>query len=435
VIPGFSFYSKSDITGSYSRPTQEIFHQTEQIQPMKKDKAQRHCMVVHAYYPLGETRVQREAEALTENGIRVDLICLRGQGQPAREVINHVKIHRVPVRRRNWKGITGQFLEYLAFFLFSGMRLARLHIQNPYHIVQIHNLPDFLVFTAILPRIMGARIILDLHDLMPEFYASRFGIKHHAIWSRLVRRQEAISCRFAHHIITVTEFWRRSLIQRGIPVDKCSVVMNTADGRIFKPGRYSIRSGDKPGLTLLYHGNISHRNGIDLIIQAIAILKKEAPDIDLIIHGGGDYLEELSSLGHKLGVISRIHFSRDLVPVEELPLIITRADVGIVSIRSDVFTDGILPTKLMEYAALGMPAVAARTSTISDYFDESMVEFFEPGDADGLAEAVRRLYFDRRRLRELSDNILSFNRRYCWDKQKADYIAMIRDLAVRKKSH
>jgi hypothetical protein len=71
-------------------------------------------------------------------------------------------------------------------------------------VVQAHNLPDFLVFAALVPKLLGARLILDLHDLMPEFYASRFKSGMTSFPIRLLCWQERLSCLFAKHVITVT---------------------------------------------------------------------------------------------------------------------------------------------------------------------------------------------------------------------------------------
>ena len=195
----------------------------------------RHCMVVHAYYPLGETRVEREALALRDRGVEVDVVCLQKPGEPREEVVDGVTVHRVPVSRRKESGVLTQSLEYLEFFVLALKRVTALHLRRQYAVVQAHNLPDFLVFTALVPRLMGARVILDLHDLMPEFYMERFGREMNSPQVRLVRAQEWISCKFADHIITVTDQWRQALVNRGQPHQKIQVVMNVADERAFNP--------------------------------------------------------------------------------------------------------------------------------------------------------------------------------------------------------
>jgi glycosyltransferase involved in cell wall biosynthesis len=191
----------------------------------------RHCMLVHAYYPLGETRVEREALALAQRGYQVDVICLRDEGELQVDKIDGITIYRLPMKRLKWKNPLSQFVEYMAFFIFASFRLLYLHWNTRYDIVQIHNLPDFLVFAAAFPKLLGARLILDIHDLMPEFFASKTGRSMDSLTVRLLIWQEQLSCRFADHVITVSEHWRKRLISRGVPEHKCSVVMNVADDK------------------------------------------------------------------------------------------------------------------------------------------------------------------------------------------------------------
>lgn len=195
-------------------------------------------MIVFATYPLGETRVQREAEALVRAGYKVDVICIRIPGDPALSEYKGVKIYRQkyrsPISLLNSGGLSEKFLKYLRFFFTAGIRVTQLYFKKKYSTIQVHNLPDFLVFCTLIPKLLGVPIILDLHDLMPEFYAGRFG--HGTSFSaRLIRLQEQMACRFADHVITVSEHWREALIERGVPAKKCSVVMNVADDHIFYP--------------------------------------------------------------------------------------------------------------------------------------------------------------------------------------------------------
>lgn len=409
------------------KPSGPEFRTDPEVKKMRVE-SKKHCMVVHAYYPHGETRVQREAEALMEKGCAVDVLCLRQKGERICENVNGVHVFRLPVRRHKGRGIFIQLMEYLSFFGLAFCRVTRLHFKKRYPVIQLHNLPDFLVFAALIPRLMGARIILDLHDLMPEFFASRFKSGMNSTWVRLVRWQEKISCLFSHHVITVTELWRQNLIQRGLPPTKCSVVMNTADDRHFTSEMFAAKERRNDTLHLLYHGTLTYHNGIDIILRALSLLSDDLPGLRLTIHGSGEYLESLQSLTRELKLNGQVFYSLDFVPVEDLPTFLASFDLGIVPTRKDIFADGILPTKLMEYAALGMPTIASRTSAITSYFDGTMIEFFEPEDTRGLAECIEALYHDHSRCRELSDNIQKFTRLYNWTFQKAEYIDLVRKL-------
>ena len=386
--------------------------------------ARRHCMVVHNYYPQREPRVEREAQALTAHGYEVDVICLREPGDPSFDVVDGVHVYRLPVKRRKGSGVAMQFMEYMSFFALASAKLAKLYRRRRYNVVQVHNLPDFLVFAAWLPKLSRARLLLDIHDLMPEFYASRFKSGMRSLPVRLVRLQEYLSCRFADHVISVTDLWRTALISRGLPADKVSVVMNVADDQIFvQPSE--PRAGDPEQFRLFYHGTITRRYGIDVAIRAVDVVRRRLPGVHMTIHGIGEYRDEMVQLVEQLGLQSHIQFTSDYIPTSDLPKIIRQADLGVVPYRRDVFTDGILPTKLMEYVALGVPVVAARTPVIESYFDETMVQFFTPEDHQDLARAILALHDDQARLRDLARNADRFNQRYNWQKVSAEYVALV----------
>jgi glycosyltransferase involved in cell wall biosynthesis len=173
---------------------------------------------------------------------------------------------------------------------------------------------------------------------------------------------------------------------------------------------------------------LTQRYGIDMALQAVARLRPDLPDIQLTIHGRGEFLDDLQRLAEQLELEACVHFSTEYMPMEELPTLIASADLGLVPYRRDVFTDGILPTKLMEYTALGMPAVVARTSAIEACFDETMVQFFTPGDLEDLTHCIRELYHDRARLAALAENAAQFNQRYNWTLQSANYVRLVDQL-------
>ncbi len=385
-------------------------------------------MVVHSYYPYDETRVQRQAEALIDDGYQVDVICLRRGNEPARELASGVTVYRLGVQRDKQRGAAAQFFEYLAFMLLAFFKLTARHLRQPYDTVQVHNLPDFLVFAALVPRLTGSRILLDLHDLMPEFYCAKFNRDMSSLPVRLVVWQERLACRFAHHVITVTELWRQTLYERGVPLEKSSVVMNLADPRYFDSSGARTRPAAR-GFCLIYHGTITQRYGVDLLLRAVARVRNQIPDLRLTIQGRGEYLEAVQSLIHSLGLEPIVQVRSDFLPATELASLIASSHLGIVPYRRDIFTDGILPTKLMEYMALGVPAIAARTPAISEYLDDSMVEFFTSEDAEDLANHILLLYRNPSRREELARNTSRFNQKYNWKSQSEKYVRLVEGLS------
>jgi glycosyltransferase involved in cell wall biosynthesis len=400
-------------------------------------KTSRCCMIVYATYPLAETRVQREAEVLLQHGYEVDVICLRLPDDLPVDAYKGVRIfrekYRFPLLGSKESGLRGKFLNYLRFFFSAAIRVAQLHREHKYDVIQVHNLPDFLVFSAIIPKLQGVPVILDLHDLMPEFFAGRF--KDRMPWiAKLINWQERLSCRFADQVITVSEHWRQALIKRGVPAEKCSVVMNVADDKIFFPGAdESTRSPRTDQFSLIYHGSIHERYGLNLAVEAIDQVRADIPDIHLTLIGHGDYLPHIVDMVEERGLNSYVTID-SLHLAEELPALIRRCDLGVVPYQNDVFTDGLLPTKLMEYAALGMPAIASRTTAIQAYFQDTNTEFFEPGNVNDLALQIRSLHGSPERVKELSLGSQKFNQRYNWSKVGADYVALVEQVRQRNDS-
>jgi glycosyltransferase involved in cell wall biosynthesis len=383
-------------------------------------------MVVHAYYPHTETRVQRQAERLVDAGYQVDVVCLRARGELRREQYRGVEVHRLPAGVHK-STLAAQLASYVWFAACATAYVGALERRHHYDSVQVHNLPDFLVVSAAYPKLRRVPVVLDLHDLMPEFFAGRFGSARSRLLARLVAAQERLACRAADRVVTVSDHWVQALVARGVPREKCHVVMNVADERIFTP--QSPAGG--AGLRLVYHGTATERYGLDLALRAVARVRHDVPGVHLTILGRGDHMPALFALRRELGLEPWVDLRDEHVVAERLPAIIGRAHVGVVPYRDDVFTDGLLPTKLMEYAAMGLPCIASRTTAIERYFRDTMVEFFTPGDADDLARAIRYLATDPMRRRALAAGSVRFTDRYNWRTIGDDYVAMVRSLSPR----
>ena len=387
--------------------------------------APRHCMVVDNQYP--DIRVEREANALLERGYRVDVICLRSPGKPRTERIGRLTIHRLPITRRRGAGAAAQLWEYLTFTAWATAMVTLRQLRAPYDVVQVHNVPDFLVFSAVVPKLQGAAVILDLHDLMPEFFASRFGGGLQSPLARAVLLQERLSTAFADQVITVTDLWRARLMRRGIHGDKVHVVMNVPDERAFPIREPTVRRTDGP-LTVIYHGTVTRRYGIDVLLMAFAIARQRVP-LRLLIHGRGEYMGEAQELANQLGMADAVTFSKSLLSTSELSALVTEADIGVVPNRNDLFTDDILPTKLMEYAALGIPSIVSRSTAVESQFTDEMVRFVEPANADELADAMVELAVDPDLRATLASGAQRFSRQFRWADQAAEYVALVDRLA------
>ncbi len=384
--------------------------------------ANRIAVITHSPYPM-EPRARRMAEALAGRGYAVDVYCLRWPGEQAKDVVNGVTIHRLPVTRHWGAPRLVYIIEYLLFFLLAGLRL---NLGGRYALVQVHNPPDFLAWIARLPRFFrGSRVLYDVRDLSPELLMSRFRVRPDHLLTRLLRGQERGACRHADAVTVCTTHAFDVLATRGVAPEKMTIVMNCPDDRFFGAAAGPVEK--QPGFSLVYHGTIPYRYGIDLIVAALPRLRREISGVRLDVYGSGDYQPTVEALAADLGVndITRFH---GYLPIETMPAAIRTADIGVVPMRQDIFTDCGLPTKLLEYAALGVPAVSSRTVTTTEYFDDSMVQYFKPGDADDLAAAVLALYRDPARAATLAANARRFTAAHNWPHYREVYLALVERL-------
>ena len=387
------------------------------------------CMIVHAYYP-ADPRVRRQVEALLAKGWGVDVICLRDGGELSVEVCNGARVHRLPVRRHRGSGLAVYLLEYLAFFLLAAFQVTRLHLRQRYAVVQVHNMPDFLVFSALFPRLLGARVVLDIHDLVPELYTLKFGGRRDHLLVRITRWVERWSTAFADHVITAGEPFRRRLVARDVPREKITVIMNSADPQLFRPlPDDKARAGDNGGFTLMYHGGLFERYGLDIAIEAVDRLRERIPGLRLHIYGQGEAVDGLRRLIEERDLREQVRLG-GFVPLDEIPSLIATADLGVVPYRSNPFTDLLYPTKAFEYLTMGVPVVLARTGAVVELFGDIPDMFFQPEDADDLAACIFALYQNVEKRQRLLDAARRAYVPYAWESQRGEYLRLMERLTT-----
>ena len=374
-----------------------------------------------------DPRVRREAEALVGAGFRVVFLASRQLGEPDRETISGVDVVKAPTFGGSRTSIVAYMFNYALFFLvLMGHLLIR---PTRYSLIHVNNMPDFLVFATWLPRLLGVPVIHDVHDLMPEIFEEKFHSGSRPWIVRLIRLQERWAGRFASAVLTVEERLRDILVSRGVPREKIHILMNLPDDLIFAPRSEASPKPAHAPFVLVYHGTLAWRLGLDIAIRALAQARREAPQIQLRIIGGGEERAALIALRDELDMGHAVTFSEGFVPVQSIPALLADADVGIVPLRASSGTDIMLPTKLLEYVAVGIPCITPRTGTIARYFDASMVEFFEAEDIDSLAAAILRLFQDPQRRASLAaEATRRFASAYRWSQHREEYTSLVKRL-------
>jgi len=392
-------------------------------------------MVVHKYY-FRDTRVRRYAEALAGTGAQVDVLSLHGETETPPEQKEGIRVYAIPLHR-GYEGRGNYLLEYGAAFVLFTVFLLVLYIKNRYQIIHVHNMPDFLVFTALIPRLLGAQLVLDIHDPMPEVYMSKYQCQTDNLIIRLIELQERLSGMFACTIITANSSFKNNLVRRGVPVDKITVVNNVPDARVFNRDKYHPGGHCASGyFTLIYPGTIAPRYGLDVPIRALPQLVTQIPRLRLVIIGPPtEHAKELAALAEHLKVSSYVEF-RPPVPTEEVPHQIAYADVGIYTAIPDPHMSIATPTKVLEYAVMGIPIIAPRLEVLEALFLDSAIMFFEPGNVGQFACCVLELFSNPSRRAELVQKAdSSYVRTVSWSYERRMYFNVLnRLLAIGKAS-
>jgi glycosyltransferase involved in cell wall biosynthesis len=356
---------------------------TQQASASPQQAGKRICMLVYAFYE-HDNRVMRYARTLVERGDEVDVVALGAdEKQPANEKIDGVNVHRIQRRQRNEKNKFSYLFRLIRFCSKSSFVLGQRHLKCGYDLVHVHNVPDFLVFSAWLPKLGGAKIILDIHDILPEFFANKFHKPQDSTYVWALRWIEFLSARFANHVIVSNHLWRDKITARSVPRERCSVFVNHVEPDIFDCER--TRNDGK--FIVLYHGGLQRHQGLDIAIRAFAKISPQAPNTEFHIYGGGNVKPELQVLTQELGLVGRVRFFESL-PMREIASVVANADLGVVAKRADSFGDEAYSTKIMEFMASRVPVIVSKTKIDSFYFNDSVVRFFESGNENDLARAM-----------------------------------------------
>jgi len=366
--------------------------------------------------------VQREAEALHSLGFDVDVFCVR-HDEPAEEVIDSIRVHHLPLRRKK-RGAARNLYEYFAFFFLVALRLTTAHLRRPFSVIQVNSMPDFLVFATLIPRLLGAKVTLQMYEPMPELWQTRFKA---SLPITLLKRIEQWSLRYAHVAFTVTQQLKDRFVSRGADPDKITVVLNAPDPHLFKTAPPPATSSVGNCFTLICHGAIEERYGHDTMLQAIAAIRSSAPGLRLRILGDGGYQDEFLARVEAMGLQAQVEYL-GFLPLDRLVVELSQADVGIVAQRASPYSHLVHTGKMYDYLAFGKPIIASRLQAVQAYFSEDSLCFFTPGDADDLARAMLDLYRQPDKRRVLVENSQKLYEQYTWEKQKEIYLSVYRAL-------
>lgn len=387
-------------------------------QAQAKDSPRGPRVVIVRHQDIYEIPVRREAEALVAAGYETEVICMWNPNRPRRCLVNGVEITSLPIRLRKTNPVR-QLYEYLAFGFMAGATLANRHLRRRYAVVQVNTMPDFLVYVAAIPKLLGARVLIHMKEPSPELADVLFGRRLIvSVFERLERR----ALRFADHALTVTEALKRRYVERGADPDRITVVLNGAAPESQLAG-WSPGEHREHGFTLICHGTFEDRYGHDTIISAVSLLRDELPDLQVVFTGRGSTVESIDAKAAELGLNGKVR-NEGWVSRGRVNDLLAAADVGVVAQKASSYSHLVHTNKVMEYWMFGLPVIHSRLRATEEVYDDSVLEYFVPGDAQSLAAAIRRLREDPERHAELIRNGERAFEQYGWPAQQLVYLSV-----------
>jgi glycosyltransferase involved in cell wall biosynthesis len=379
----------------------------------------RACMITYSVYET-DTRVMRYAEALAERGDLVDVVALRDGKQSSTDVVKGIRISRIQRRDANNGTKAAYAVGIFLFFIRAMFLVTRRHLKHRYQLIHVHSVPDFLVFACWVPKMSGARVILDIHDLLPELYASKYNLRIDSPLFRLLTGIERASGTFSDHVIAANDLWHEKLKLRSFPNGKCSTMVNVPDRSLFVRHGKTRQDGK---FVILYPGTLNMHQGVDIAIRAFKLIKNELPQAEFHIYGEGSCRKILLNLIEELGLQQRV-FMHAFVSTQEIVKVMENADLAVVPKRKEGFGGEAFSTKIMEFMALGVPVIVSDTRVDRHYFSEDVVRFFESGNEHDLARKILDIAKNPEESSQLAARALTFVERNDWGTKKSEYLQL-----------
>lgn len=314
---------------------------------------------------------------------------------------------------------------FISFSKFAIRELNKLIKKNPekYFILHFHNMPNIIILLSAPFKFKNKRVkvILDNHDLLPLVVKEKFNFPP---LNFIARMEQYFSFKYANKLICADHNQLEYIVKSGIKKDKITPILNVANPEIFINDSYLE---NKKTFDLVYHGTISKRLGIDIILEALSKVKGEE-QIKFNIIGEGDYLEKIKNKIKELNLTTKVVLKDKFVSIKQLPKILSGMDVGIIGNRQTLLSDYMLPVKLLEYIYLEKPVIAPRNAIISKYFNEEMICFYNTENSDEMAERILFLFRNKEARVKYSKNALKFVDKYNFYTEMAKYQKLINEL-------
>ncbi|MDY0016243.1 MAG: glycosyltransferase family 4 protein [Candidatus Delongbacteria bacterium] len=382
------------------------------------------CFIVQEYYPK-DARVRKYVNLVTANGYEADVISLRREKDPKFEAHENLNIYRIGLPKKRG-GLVRYLLEYFIFFFIASFLVTRLYFKRRYKVIHINTLPDFLVFCALIPKLFGAKLVLDMHEVTPEFFMMKYDICSRNIIIRILLLIEMLSVKYADRLIVITGKMKKLFSERDkIKESKIDFILNVPE----KTPPYVKEGFDfRKRFNIVYHGTITKVYNIPEALEAVAEASKKIPHIKYHIYGEGEDVPLLRKRAEELGIKNSVIFHGYLNHTEILEEL-KNMDIGILPWPKSVLSDISFSNKIAEYISMGIPVIASHMNSLDDYFSPGSIFYNEEGGK--ISDVLINLYSDPLKAEKGSKKALDEYKRITWDVMSRKYLSILEKLTNR----
>jgi glycosyltransferase involved in cell wall biosynthesis len=230
--------------------------------------------------------------------------------------------------------------------------------------------PDIVVlnypspYTGLLGFIAGKLcrkpILLDFNDLIAQYTINLLNIKKHNLKAKMLVYIQNYIAKKSTIVVVPTSFIKKYAISNGTPVTKVILIPNGADPEIFNPQKYAKKGINKIEKVCAYCGRLDSWAGVNIITKLCNVAHDRKVNVKFIIIGGGE-----ENIPQKENIILYGE-----VPHEEVPSVLTTADIILVPFPNNEISHAASPIKLFEAMAMQKPVIASRVKGIEEVISD-----------------------------------------------------------------
>ena len=382
-----------------------------------------HSVPLQSGYALRTLAILREQR--TRGWATLQLTTPRQNGGGAEvEEVDGWQFHRTPLTGR---GSTWPSVSYIREMHATARRIEALVASFRPDVLHAHS-PVLNVLPALrVGRRHNLPVVYEVRALWEDAAVDHGTTTEGSIRYRASRALETMALRRADHVTTICEGLRAEIVARGIPEDQITVIPNAVD-----PDAFGVDLADDGGLrqqlqlggntVIGFAGSFYGYEGLDLLIDAFALLAGRRPELKVVLLGGGPQITALKERAASHGLSERVLFP-GRVPHDEVHRYYALIDLLVFPRHRIRLTELVTPLKPLEAMAQGRMLVASDVGGHRELVRDGETGFLFPaGDVRALAATIERVLDDRAswpRLRSQARRFIETER--TWARSAAGY--------------